>query len=329
MIFRVSNLRVWPVAAVLLAGQMGLMGQATQQGTPPAADAQPPQSAQQPQTGQQQSDAAVLAQQAQATAAPAKTQPDYPDPRTLITFGAFYWITANGSGPNLVGGSQSVPYPGEPNFDNLSGIGKPKQSEDIQLDIAITRTGILRVEYFRTQGDGNQTLTKDSDLFLNQFYKGNYLATTYKMQSGKIYLDDLLWPYKFPVSRFRLKSLWEFQYFTVVSSVDAPLAPQTTASGNAISTTGQGTRVIYLPTLGLAAEYALTPHILLRADASGFGLPHKSALWDGSATIAWRHNLFEVVGGYKVFHFKSSPNNTEYVTGMVDGPFVGLRFHLF
>jgi hypothetical protein len=342
LIFRVFNrrlfnlrvwpvLRVWPAGAVLLAGSLSLMGQATQTPQQPAA---PQQNGQQPQPGGQQpqppgqqpqpgSDAAVIAQQAQTTAAPAKTEPDYPDRRTLVTLGLFYWMTKNGSGPDLRGGATST------DFATLYGIGEPRASEAVEVIVPITRTGALHVEYFRTKGTGNPTLTRDSDLFLNQFYKGDYLATNYKIQSGKVYLDDLLWPYKFPVSRFRLKSLWEVQYFTVVTNVNAPLAPTSDANGNAISTFGQGTRTFFLPSLGLAAEYAITPHILFRADAAGFGLHHKSAVWDASATIAWRHNAFEVVGGFKAFYFKTSPNNTEYLSDTISGAFAGLRFHFF
>jgi hypothetical protein len=324
LIFCGFNLRVWRLAAILLAGSMGLMGQTPQNTQQPGA---PQQSGQQPGGQQPQpppgSDAAVIAQQAQTTAAPAKTEPDYPDPRTLITVGLFYWLTKNGSGPDLRGGATST------DFATLDSIGEPRASEAAEIVVPITRTGAIHLEYFRTTGTGNQTLKTNSDLFLNPFYSGDYLATNYKIQSGKLYLDDLLWPYKFPVSRFRLKSLWEVQYLTVVTSVNAPLAPTSDAQGNAISTTGQGTRTFILPSFGLAAEYAITPHILFRADGSGFGLHHKSAVWDASATVAWRHNFFEVVGGFKAFYFKTSPNNTEYLTDTLSGAFVGLRFHFF
>jgi len=308
LIFRLFEVRIAPAATLLLAGQMALFAQTPQVPTQPG--------------GAPTSDQQIAAQQAAATP-PAKAEPDYPDPRTLITLGLYYWTTANGSGPDMRGGALS------PDYATIYGLAKPKQSQAADIAVPVTRTGAVHLEYFRNQGTGNQTLTQNSDLFANQFYKGNYLANSYKIQGGKVYLDDLFWPHKFPVSRLRLKALYGFEYMTIVSTINAPLAPQTDSTGNAISTTGQGTRTLYLPSLGMAAEYAITPHILFRADASGFGLRHKSEVWDASATIAWRVKSFEVVGGYKAFHFKTSPNNTEYLTGTLSGAFVGMRFHFF
>src|SRR5207302_1726455 len=129
----------------------------------------------------------------------------------------------------------------------------------------------------------------DTALWSTQFYKGDYLATQYQVQSGKLYLDDLLYPHKFPVAKFRLKSLWAVQFVKIKSTIDAPLV--TTGE------TGSGSHQILLPTVGLAAEYAIAPHILLRAGGSGFGLYHKSDIWDAEATISWRRGMWELLGG--------------------------------
>jgi hypothetical protein len=292
--FRSLDIRVFcSLLAVLFTGSGQLPGQQAQP------QPQPPQSA----------------------PASKPATPDYPDPRGF-TIGISYWVTSIGSGPDLIGGKQS------PDYATLTGLGKPKTSPGAEISFPISRTGSLHVEYFRTLGDGNQTLSRDSDLFANQFYKGDYLSTQYKIQSVKFYLDDLLYPHSFPVARFRLKSLWEIQYVSIKSSIDAPLAPTTDSSGNAISTTGQGSRRAVLPTFGLAAEYAMTPHVLFRVDATGFGLRHRSEIWDAEAVIAWRRRHFEILGGAKAFHFKTSPNNTEYLSSTVNGAFVGLRWHL-
>jgi hypothetical protein len=113
--------------------------------------------------------------------------------------------------------------------------------------------------------------------------------------------------------------LWEVQFVKIKSTIDAPLV----TSGQ----TSNGSRQILLPTFGLAAEYAIAPHVLFRVAGSGFGLYHKSDIWDGEATLSWRRGAWEVVGGGKAFHFKSSPNNTEYMSATITGAFAELRWH--
>ena len=255
-----------------------------------------------------------------APAAKANATPDYPDPRTP-SIGLFYWVTAQGPQPHLYGGKLSTDYA------TLANLGKPKMTPGVEVNVPITRTDSLHFEYFRTKGDGNETLNRDADLFANQFYKNDYPATQYQIQAGKFYLDDLLWPHKFPVSRFRLKSLWGGQLVKILTTVDAPYARD--INGNLTTNTGQGTRQIIFPSVGLAAEYALRPHLLFRAEAMGFGLPHKAEILDAQATLAYRRGRLEIVGGAKTFHFKTSPNNAEYLSDTIAGAFVGVRVHLF
>lgn len=266
---------------------------------------------------------------APAPAQPAKTQaaqptaaqgqqpavPDYPEPRTL-TIGAFYWLTGPGTRPSIYTGSQALDY------ETLTGLGKPHRSPGIEASIPITRTGELHFEYIRTKGDGNQLAPATTDVFGTTITQGDYLATQYQMQRAKLYLDDLLFPHKFPVARFRVKSLWEVQWVQIKTTADAPYVDNT-----GVQETATGTKQIVFPTFGLAAEYALTRHILLRADASGFGLPHKADLADANATISYRLGSWEIVAGGKAFHFKTSPNSTEYISATMAGAFVGLRWH--
>jgi hypothetical protein len=126
------------------------------------------------------------------------------------------------------------------------------------------------------------------------------------------------------VSRFRLKSLWEAQYLSVRAAIDAPLK---TITSTQLSWAISGSRSIILPTFGVAAEYALTPHVLLRAAGTGFGLPHRAALWDAEGSISYRRKAWELRGGFKITHFKTSPQKDEYMQGMVDGGFIGIRYH--
>ena len=255
-------------------------------------------------------------QAAPAPAPPAKNVPDYPEPRTL-TFGAFYWATGPGISPSIYGGAAAT------EFSTLTDIGKAERTPGFEGFMPISRTGEIHIEGWKTGGDGNQLAPANMYLFGEPYAQGNYLATYYKITDAKIYLDDLLFPHKFPVAKFRLKSLWEFQWLSIHSSVDAPLLDATTGTLN----TGQGQRQIFLPVLGIAAEYALTRHILLRASISGFAIPHRADLADGEATISFRHGSWEIRGGAKALHFKTSPQQDEYLSGTLVGAFAGLRWH--
>jgi len=278
--------------------------------TLPAMGQAPP--AQPPQT----TPAARAPQTNQPAPGPQRPVPDYPDPRTL-TFGIFYWATGPGTEPGLYSGRQALDY------ETLTNLGRPHRTPGIEASLPITRTGELHLELFQTTGDGNQNAPAATDIFATASYnQGDYLATSYRLKSAKLYLDDLLFPHKFPVAKFRVKSLWEVEWVSIKATTDAPYIDAT-----GVSASTSGARQIIFPAFGLAAEYAISPHVLLRAAASGFGLYHKADLWDAEATIGYRRGMWEIRGGGKAFHFKTSPNNTEYLSGTLTGAFVDLRWH--
>ena len=253
------------------------------------------------------------------TTAPAQTAknpatPDYPDPRSL-SIEVFYWLTIPGAGPDIRGGKVATGY------SSLFDIGKHKYGPGLDVRFPITRTGELRFDGFLVKGTGNQKAPQDTTIFGTGFSKGDYLSTQYQIESGKLYLDDLLYPYKFPVAKLRFKSLWAVRYLRVKSTIDAPLSTSSSV------TTASANRQVVLPEFGLAAEYALTPHVLLRVDGSGFGLPKKSLVWDSNATVSYRCGQWTVEGGYKALGFKTSPNKDEYVGDILQGGFVGIRYN--
>lgn len=233
--------------------------------------------------------------------------------------GGFYWLTGPGKSLDINSGKQALDY------ETLHDLGKPKPSSvGIEASYPITRTGSLHFEIFQTKGEGNQIAPVYTDVFSQGIEPGDNLNTQYQILATKLYLDDLLFPHKFPVAKFRLKSLWEVQY------VHAKAEINDLTEGNEAQTpiTTSGTKQLILPTFGLAAEYALAPHVLVRVDASGFGIPHKADIWDAGATVSYRHGLWEIFAGGKAFHFKSSPNSTEDLTATLSGAFVGVRFHI-
>lgn len=264
----------------------------------------------------------ALAQEPAAPATPAQTQntkknpttPDYPDPRSL-SIELFYWLTIPSVGPDIQGGKLATGY------SSLFALGKHKYAPGIDVRFPITRTGELRFEGFLDKGTGNQKAPLDTTIFGTGFSKGDYLSTQYQIESGKLYLDDLLYPYKFPVSKLRFKSLWAIRYLRAKTTIDAPLS---TASA---VTTANSNRQVILPEFGAAVEYAIAPHVLLRADGSGFGLPGKSYIWDGNAIVSYRRGQWSVEGGYKALGFRTSPNKDEYINDVLQGGFVGIRYN--
>ena len=214
---------------------------------------------------------------------------DYPYPRGLM-IGAFYWAAIPGLEPDFRGGKQAG------QFQDISGLGKPKQAPGVEVSYPVTRTGTLRAEGFQLKGAGSQTLGKDSAPLGLQYSKGDLLSTNYRLRGGKFWLDDLFWPHKYPVAKFRLKSILGVEYLQMRSAFDAPLKA-TTSSLATWST--NGTRQLVLPALGMAAEYAISPHVLFRAGGSGFDLPHKSYFYDGDVSLAVRRKHLELVVGFK------------------------------
>lgn len=261
--------------------------------------------------------AAAPAPQATANAqqpAKAAPEPDYPDPRSL-QIGLFYWQTVPGVGPDIRGGVAATGY------SSIYGLGKDKPAEGAVITYPVTRTGTLGIEAFVDKGTGNQFAPKDTTIFGNSFVKNDSLSTQYQITTAKLYLDDLLYPHKFPVSKLRFKSLWAVRYLKAQATVDAPLSNSTTG------TTGTGNRQLVLPEFGAAMEYALAKHVLFRVEASGFGIPKKSYIWDGAATVSYRRGQVTVEGGFKGLGFKTSPAKDEYIPFQIYGGFVGVRYN--
>ena len=109
--------------------------------------------------------------------------------------------------------------------------------------------------------------------------------------------------------------------------MDVPLRHgQTDASGNLITVNGRN-RLVYLPEFRLGYRLPGDPSLPVRGAPSGFIFPHRSTIWDAEATLDYRFGKFEVQGGLKTFHFKTSPEQNEFVQATFPGIFVGLRWY--
>lgn len=255
-------------------------------------------------------------------AAPAAKVPDYPDPRTIV-FGIYGLYSFPSSGPNIVGGAAASNMD---TYENLSAIGAPYRIiPEFEAGVPVTRTGMLYFEFDRYHGWANQTVNRATYLDGYSFNAADLISSTYHIITMRIYLDDLMFPDKFPVARLRFKSIWGLRYISVTDTVDSPT--EDAVAGLPGSSFELGTNFILFPEFGAAMEYAIAPHVLFRVDGAGFAIPHHSDLGETSATLSFRKNNLEVLMGAKMLHFKTSPQKEEYEEGTFMTPFVGIRWH--
>ena len=201
--------------------------------------------------------------------------------------------------------------------------GKPKTAPGVELTFGVGRFNVLRVSYFQTRAAGNVTAPNDLNLWGGAYQKGDLLSTNYRLRNGKVSFDFLTWPFPVGTRKFRLKTLWQFQYVNMTTGFDAPLK----STDNGPNTTS-GKKSIYLPSFGLGVAEYVSPKFRLEANASGFTLPHRSTIWDADASISYRFGKLEARVGGKAFHFRSTPNGDYYLRGTLAGAFVGIRYFL-
>jgi hypothetical protein len=314
---RFLSIRAFVPAAVLLSAMtLAVRPSFSQQPQPPA---QAPAPAPETTPGQNPGQAPAPAT---AAAPPASKVPDYPDPRTIV-FGVYGLYSFTGSGPNIIGGAAAANVV---TYESLYAIGRPYRIiPEFEAGIPVTRTGMLYVEFDRYHGWANQTLTRPSFVDTFSFNTGDVISSTYHIITARIYLDDLMFPHKFPVARLRFKSIWGLRYISVTDTVDSPTEDAVAGLGG--SSFQLGTNYILFPEFGAAMEYAVAPHVLFRVDGAGFGVPHHSDIGEASATLSVRKNNLEFLMGAKMLHFKTSPQKDEYEDATFFTPFVGLRWH--
>lgn len=199
--------------------------------------------------------------------------------------------------------------------------GQSKLAWGGTLRIPAGAHSVVRLSYFDTHASGSFTAATDLTLWSSGYNAGDYITTTYRLRGFGLSYDFLTWPYPARSRRFRLKSLWQFQYASVKSTFDAPLSANPPSPGT-------GSKSIYLPGLGLGVTEYLSNNFRVEALASGFDIPTHAALANAEADIAYKLGRFEVRAGGKVFYFKTSPQADFYMKGFLTGGFAGLRFYM-
>ncbi|MBV8834869.1 MAG: hypothetical protein JO108_37220 [Acidobacteriaceae bacterium] len=257
------------------------------------------------------------------TTAPSSPPPPPQDPYIIEDGGfsiePFYWL--NSAQPTLRGGQSATA------FTDYDYAGNANNSLGGILSIPAGRSNTLRISYFRSQGHADATLSQDATLFSEAYSAGDFINGSYNIQNAKISWDYLSYTWR-NHSNIRLKTLYEVQFTTVSANFDAPLKPITTdSSGNTDTNTGHGSKNLVLPTLGAELEGSLNKRFRWEVKGSGFGLPHRADIWDAEGTLYCRVKQFELLAGEKGYHFKTSPQSTEYFTHTLYGAYVGIRYY--
>jgi hypothetical protein len=282
-----------PIGAASLMCALSSLTFAQQQ--PPPPEAPPPQ---------QQNTAPT-------TAPPEITQddPDYGEP-----VGLSYWLS-RGPSRLLPGILAAVPQ----NQKLVLPDARPR-SPGIFLSMPAGKFNHLELSYFQVDGSGTGYATTPLGLFGYNVPLGDFISNTFRLRQAQLTWNYLTWPVPLEDSKWRVHTLYSFNYTSDSVTVDAPFEP------NVAFTPPHGTRNIFYPSFGIATEYVPSKSFFFEARAWGFGFPHRADIGDVEANAVVRLKHLEIFGGYKYFHFKTSPRNDQYFLGTVKGPIFGLRW---
>jgi len=231
-----------------------------------------------------------------------------------------YWMTT------FKGGIRK----GSNNTSTSSGVldypNSPKYMYGAVVTVPSGRTNAIRVTYLSTRNytSGGTVAPEALNIFGTDIAGGDPVGVSYKLTNFKLSYDFLTYFFKRGNTDFRVKTLWEVQYFSTSNAlVDfIPLADGT-FSPNSFSA---DKNIIY-PTFGLGLEHTISRHFRWEAKASGFALPHRSTLGDTEASLGFRFGHIEFIAGGKFYHFKTKGRDDNYVSGDLYGPYAGVRFY--
>ena len=249
--------------------------------------------------------------QAATTAPPeiSKDDPDYGDP-----FGLYFWLT-KGPGKLLPGTAAAVPV------NQILALPDVRpRSFGASASMPAGKFNHLELTYFQADGDGSSYAKVPLGLFGGSIPQGDFISTSYRLRNAQLTWNYLNWPAPPEDSKWRFHSLFAFDYMSVSAAIDAPFEQ------NPNFTAPHGSKNLFYPALGAAAEYIPNKHFYFQARAWGFGIPQHAAIGDAEVTAVVAIKNLEIFGGYKLFHYKTSKNTDQYFVGTISGAIGGLRW---
>ena len=195
-----------------------------------------------------------------------------------------------------------------------------------QATVPLNKTSAFRASYFQSKKSSFiQTVSSNRNLFGVQVTAGDELEADYKLEYFKFSYEYLTYYWHRRTNEFRVKTLYEFQRVSFTNTLfDFNPNGDGTFQLNPIS----GTRGLNLPALGIGFEHIASRRIRWDAKFSGMGLPHKSAIGDAEASIAYRYNHFEVLLTERYLRFKTSPQKKDHFNeATMYGPALSIRYY--
>ena len=229
------------------------------------------------------------------------------------------WLAGAGTSPGPL--ADNAANPGSLNY-----AGKLNRSPGARVSIPVSKNATLRFSYFKANSfTGVTSAPGNLNLFGQAIAGGDVLTTISDLESFKLSYDYLTYFWKHGNSELRLKTLYEIQRISVNSEVDDFQVDTTGALVNINPIVNS--QSVLLPTFGLGLEHTLSRHFRWEARGSAFGLPHRGDIVDAEAQIAFRVSHFEVLGGGRWLHFKTTPRANQYHVESMYGPYVSLRYY--
>jgi len=229
------------------------------------------------------------------------------------------WLAGAGTSPGPL--ADNAANPGSLNY-----TGKLNRSPGVRVSIPVSKNATIRFSYFKANSfTGVTTAPTDLNIYGQAVVKGDLLSTISDLEGFKLSYDYLTYFWKHGNSELRLKTLYEVQRISVNSEVDDFVVDTTGALVNINPIVNS--QSVFLPTFGFGLEHTLSRHFRWEARGSGFGLPHRGDIGDAEAQIAFRVSHFEVLGGARWLHFKTSPKAVQYFVENMYGPYVSLRYY--
>jgi hypothetical protein len=229
------------------------------------------------------------------------------------------WLAGAGTSPGALADNAANP-------GSLDYTGKLNRSPGARVSIPVSKNATIRFSYFKANSfTGITSAPGNLNLFGQGVAGGDVLTTSSNLESFKLSYDYLTYFWKRGNSELRLKTLYEIQRISVNSEVDDFQVDTTGALVNINPIIGS--QSVFLPTFGLGIEQTLSRHFRWEARGSGFGLLHRGDIVDAEAQIAFRVSHFEVLGGGRWLHFKTTPTAAQYNVETMYGPYVSLRYY--
>ena len=245
------------------------------------------------------------------------TKSETPNPDNAWSVGLLYWLTH--ANPSLSGGAQATA------FETVGPIGPSFNSPGIEGSFPLNKNDILQLSFFQTDGRGASVASQALSLYGTAYTAGDFLQNQYRVRSGKVSFQDILYPFPNAGAKLRFRTLWEVQYLDVSTRVDAPLDTSTVSTTGTFPSTASSHQV-FLPTFGASLHYDVSRHFTLEVKGSAFGIPHHAYIADSDAAALYQIGPVQILIGGKFLGFKTSPKSEEYVKAPMYGAIVGLRY---